>query len=248
MAAGVTCGHPGRDADERGGLTMMGASVRRRHAAWAGVAWLWPGWLGAQPREDKANGPPNVIDGAELVRALRHGGYVLYFRHGKTDLSTSDSDRTSLANCATQRILSAEGRQQMTDIGQQMRRLGIQVGTVLASPYCRTLDTAKLAWGRVSAEPELVHTVTADAATTQQRAAALSKLLATVPQAGTNSVLSGHTGNLLEATGIWPSPEGVAIVFKPDGRGASSYVATIPPTRWAAWAGELAPSASKPRR
>ena len=45
-------------------------------------------------------------------------------------------------------------------------------------------------------------------------------------------MLSGHTGNLQEATGIWPSPEGVAIVFKPDGRGASKYVATIDPARW----------------
>src|SRR5262245_27068796 len=227
---------------------MMGAGVRRRHAAGVGVAWLWPVWLAAQQREDKSNSPPNVIDGAELVQALRGGGHVLYFRHGKTDLTTSDSDRSSLAKCTTQRILSAEGRQQMTDIGQQMRRLGISVGTVLASPYCRTLDTAQLAFGRVTAEPQLLHTVTADAAITQQRAAALSKLLATVPQPGTNTVLSGHTGNLLEATGVWPSPEGVAIVFKPDGRGGSNYVATIPPTRWAQWVAEPARAASKPRR
>jgi phosphohistidine phosphatase SixA len=209
---------------------------------------LWPVWLAAQPAEDKSNSPPNVIDGAELISALRGGGYLVYFRHGKTDLSTSDSDRASLANCATQRILSAEGRQQMTDIGVQMRRLGIPVGSVLASPYCRTLDTARLAFGRVTVEPQLLHTVTADAATTQQRAVALSKLLAAVPQAGTNTVLSGHTGNLLEATGIWPSPEGVAIVFKPDARGGSRYVATIPPTRWAEWARESVRPASKPRR
>ncbi|HET7524673.1 MAG TPA: histidine phosphatase family protein [Burkholderiaceae bacterium] len=75
------------------------------------------------------------------------------FRHGKTDLSTTDADRGSLANCAAQRILSAQGRQQMTDIGQQVRRLGIPVGTVLASPYCRTLDTAKPAFGRVTSNP-----------------------------------------------------------------------------------------------
>ncbi|HEX6242802.1 MAG TPA: histidine phosphatase family protein, partial [Polyangiales bacterium] len=184
-------------------------------------------------REDKSNSPPNVIDGPELVQALRGGGHVLYFRHGKTDLSTRDSDRASLDNCTTQRVLSDEGRAQMTQIGQHVKRLRIPVGTVLASPYCRTLDTARLAFGRVTPEPELLHTVTADAATTQQRAAALTKLLAALPAAGTNTVLSGHTGNLQEATGIWPSPEGVAIVFKPDGRGASKYVATIDPTRWA---------------
>src|SRR4030095_12218649 len=97
-----------------------------------------------------------------------------------------------------------------------------------------TLDTARLAFGKVTAEPELSHTVTADAATTRRRAAALSKLLAAEPAPGTNTVLSGHTGNLQEATGIWPSPEGVAIVFKPDGKGASRYLATINHTRCAA--------------
>jgi phosphohistidine phosphatase SixA len=211
---------------------MTATGVRRRHAAWVVVSLVWSAVSLAQQREDKSNSPPNVIDGAELVEALRAGGHVLYFRHGKTDLSTRDADRASLDNCSTQRVLSEEGRQQMTQIGREFKRLRIPVGTVLASPYCRTLDTARLAFGKVVGEPELLHTVTADAATTQRRAAALSKLLAAQPQAGTNTVLSGHTGNLQEATGIWPSPEGVAIVFKPDGRGASRYLATIDPARW----------------
>jgi phosphohistidine phosphatase SixA len=211
---------------------MTSANVRGWQGVAAAAVLMWPACASPQA-EDKPNSPPNVIDGAELVEALRGGGHVLYFRHGKTDLSTNDSDRTSLANCATQRMLSQEGRQQMTDIGKQFQRLRIPVGAVLASPYCRTLDTAELAFGKVTAEPDLAHTVTADAAVTRQRADALLKLLATEPRPGTNTVLAGHTGNLQEATGIWPSPEGVAIVFKPDGRGASRYLATVGPTRWA---------------
>lgn len=211
---------------------MTSASVCRWRAVVAAALLLWSVCASPQP-EDKSNSPPNVIDGAELVEALRGGGYVLYFRHGATNMSTRDSDRTSLSNCATQRILSDEGRRQMTDIGKQFQRLRIPVGTVLASPYCRTIDTAKLAFGKVTIEPELEHTVTATEALTRQRAAALSKLLAAAPRAGTNTVLTGHTGNLQEATGIWPSPEGVAIVFKPDGKGASSYVATVGPSYWA---------------
>jgi len=202
----------------------------------------------AQQPEDKSNSPPNVIDGAELVQALRGGGHVLYFRHGITDLSTRDSDRTSLDNCATQRNLSEEGRKQMRDIGRHFQRLRIPVGNVLASPYCRTLETAKLAFGRVTAEPDLAHTVTADNATTRLRAGVLSKLLATPPIAGGNTVMAGHTGNLQEATGIWPSPEGVAIVFKPDGNGSSRYLATIPPTRWAEFGREGTASAPKAKR
>lgn len=211
---------------------MTSASVRGWPAAVAAIMLLWPAWASPQT-EDKSNSPPNVIDGLQLIEALRAGGYVLYFRHGTTNMATRDSDRTSLANCATQRILSDEGRRQMSDIGKQFQRLRIPVGTVLASPYCRTIDTAKLAFGTVTVEPELEHTVTATEALTRQRAAALFKLLATVPRAGTNTVLAGHTGNLQEATGVWPSPEGVAIVFKPDGKGASIYVATVGPSRWA---------------
>lgn len=223
---------------------MCEGSVRRWQAVVVAAVLLWPVWASPQ-KEDKSNSPPNVIDGAELVEALRGGGYVLYFRHGKTDLSTSDSDRTSLANCTTQRILSREGRQQMTDIGKQFQRLRIPVGSVLSSPYCRSIDTAKLAFGKVVVDRDLAHTVTADEAVTRQRAAALTKLLATAPSAGTNSVLSGHTGNLQEATGIWPSPEGVAIVFKPDGRGASDFVATIGPSRWAELAQAHPPAKGK---
>jgi hypothetical protein len=60
--------------------------------------------------------------------------------------------------------------------------------------------------------------------------------------------MAGHTGNLQEATGVWPSPEGVAIVFKPDGRGSSRYLATIPPTRWAEFGRVGAASAPKNKR
>ena len=226
---------------------MTSASVFGWQAVVAAAMMLWPACASPQT-EDKSNSPPNVIDGAQLVEALRAGGYVLYFRHGVTNMSTRDSDRTSLANCATQRILSDEGRRQMTDIGKQFQRLHIPVDTVLASPYCRTIDTAKLAFGKVTIEQELEHTVTATESLTRQRAAALSKLLAAEPRAGTNTVLAGHTGNLQEATGIWPSPEGVAIVFKPDGKGASSYVATVGPSNWAELArGQEQPTAKGKR-
>jgi len=183
--------------------------------------------------EDKSNSPPDTLDSAALVQALRGGGHVIYFRHGRTDLSTHDTDRANLANCATQRKLSEPGRQEMEQIGRLFAQMRIPTGVIQASPYCRAIDTVKLAFGRVTVEPDLEHTITADAATTQRRSAALARLLGTVPAAGTNTVLAGHTGNLQEATGIWPSPEGVAIVFKPDGQGRGRFVATVPPTRWA---------------
>lgn len=182
---------------------------------------------------DKYDPPPNVLEGRQLVEALRAGGYVIYFRHGITDHSIDDTDRENLANCATQRPLSEEGRQQMRGIGEAIKALGIRVSSVLSSPFCRTIDTAKLAFGRAEIIDDLRQGVDADEATAERRAQALRKMLATVPgEPGANTVLSGHTGNLQEATGIWPKPEGVAIVFRPGDDGKFTYIATILPAHW----------------
>lgn len=186
--------------------------------------------------------PPNVLSNQKLLEALRGGGYVIYFRHSITDLSTTDTDRDHLENCAAQRKLSGEGRRLMRNIGAAAKRLGIHVSKVLSSPYCRSIETAKLAFGRAEVTDDLVNTVTADEETVARKAQALKKLLSTPPAAGTNTVLSSHSGNLQEATGIWPKPEGVAIVFKPEGGGQFSYVARIEPAQWGRWAHQKSPS------
>ncbi len=203
------------------------------------VAWLMAGMIllplpgMAAEAADNYEPPPNVLEGRQLVDALRAGGYVIYLRHGITDLSIDDTDRDNLTNCATQRPLSAEGRQQMRGIGKAIKALGIRVSSVLSSPFCRTIDSAKLAFGRAEIVDDLRQGVDADEATAERRARALRKMLATAPgEPSTNTVLSGHTGNLQEATGIWPKPEGVAIVFKPGGDDKFTYVAVILPSHW----------------
>lgn len=183
--------------------------------------------------EDRSNTPPDTLDSPQLVQALRGGGLVLYMRHGRTDLATSDRDRRDLGRCELQRQLSDAGRLELRSIANSLRALAVPIGQVRASPYCRTLETARLAFGRVEPKAELTHTIDADSATAGQRAAALNRWLAAVPAAGTNDVLVGHTGNLLEASGLWPAPEGTTLVFRPDGQGAYRFLARIPPERWA---------------
>jgi len=223
-------------------------------AAWMRTRWLraWllalfiPLAVQAAENADKPDRPPDLLSPAELVQALRGGGYVLYFRHGITDHSTHDSDRNNLQNCATQRLLSEEGRAQMRDVGRAIGELGIRVSTVLSSPYCRSIDTATQAFGHMVVDADLKHTVTADEATAARQAQALRKLLATPPpEPGTNSVLSAHTANLQDATGIWPKPEGVAVVFQPVAGGGYRYIATIAPDRWQALLQTAAPVAPR---
>ena len=188
------------------------------------------------------NTPPPVLEGRDLVQALRDGGYVLYFRHGITDHQRNDVDRVDLSNCATQRPLSAEGRQQMREVGRAIKALGIHVSTVLSSPYCRCVDTAELAFGPAKVSDLLKHTVVADEQTVKLRAGALREMLGTVPPVpGTNTVIAGHTANLQDATGIWPKPEGVAIVFQPDGNGDFTFVARVPSGDWSRLALDYGP-------
>ena len=175
---------------------------------------------------------PNRLTNQELISALQKGGYILYFRHGITDHNTFDTDRENLSNCARQRLLSKEGRQQMHRVGLSIRQLRINIDAVESSPYCRSIDTAVLAFGRMKINNILRHTVTADEKTALEQAQALRKRLSQVPTPGFNDVLSSHTANLQEAVGIWPKPEGIAVIFKPDGNGSFMYIATVLPALW----------------
>ena len=74
---------------------------------------------------------------------------MLVIRHAATDYSKLDEEPVDLADCRTQRNLSAQGRSDARGIGRGVRRLKARVGKVLASPFCRTRDTARLAFSRL---------------------------------------------------------------------------------------------------
>ena len=57
--------------------------------------------------------------------------------------------------CSTQRNLSEQGRRDARAIGAAFRKRGIPLGPVLSSRWCRCLDTARLAFGRVEQAPML---------------------------------------------------------------------------------------------
>src|SRR6516165_8616678 len=78
----------------------------------------------------------------ELLAALRHGGYVLYFRHAATDFSQNDEKMKRFEDCADQRNLIDRGRDDARAAGAAIRELNIPVERVLASPFCRTVETA----------------------------------------------------------------------------------------------------------
>src|SRR6266850_1905135 len=83
-----------------------------------------------------------------LLAKLRQGGYVLFLRHTSTDFSQNDQKMTSYEDCPTQRNLTDKGRDEARALGAAIKRLEIPIGTVYASPFCRTQETARLAFGR----------------------------------------------------------------------------------------------------
>src|SRR5687768_16334248 len=92
---------------------------------------------------------------AQLLAELKRGGYVLYFRHTSTDFSQDDSKSRGYDDCANQRNLTDRGRDEARAIGAAIRALGIPIGKVVASPPCRSMETARLAFGRAEALNEL---------------------------------------------------------------------------------------------
>jgi len=186
-----------------------------------------PGMLLAQ-----AKSPDTVRDLQALMSALQKGGYVIYLRHAATEHTRIDSDRENLSTCERQRNLSAEGREQARTIGKAFTAFGIKVTQVLTSPYCRCIDTGRLAFGEATVEEALGFAISKDAAETKRLAAVLRKLLGTQPPAGANIVLVSHSANLKEATGIWPKSEGDAHIFQPHADGEFVHIGKVLVEEW----------------
>jgi broad specificity phosphatase PhoE len=166
------------------------------------------------------------------VRRLRQGGYVVALRHAATDPTATDMT-ADLRDCSLQRNLNAEGRRQARAIGSAFRRLEIPVGRVLASPFCRTRDTARLAFGRVRPSRALLSAdfFGGDDAAARRRGG-LRRLLALPPRRGTNTVLVSHEAAIDAATGVTVD-EGEAVIVAP-GRGSRRFqiVTTVEADAW----------------
>ena len=179
---------------------------------------------------------PTLSDEA-LVQALREGGFNIYFRHAATDWSQSDevSKAGDWSSCDSSRMrqLSAEGRQTSSNIGDAIRALGLPVGKVMASPYCRTVETAELMrLGAVEATTDVINLRVASYFGGRGVIIGNAQVrLSTKPAAGTNTVIVAHGNVAQAATPVYPG-EGEAVIFKPDGAGEFRYIARIAPDDW----------------
>jgi virginiamycin B lyase len=194
-----------------------------------------------RPREADSRGDSRS---APLADRLRHGGYVLAFRHAATDFSMTDSTRDP-RDCSRQRNLTAEGRRQARSIGRAFRRLRIPVGRVLASPFCRTRETATLAFGRAVTSRTLLSAEFFERERIGERQPArLRQMLASPPRGATNTILVSHNFAIADATGE-SLAEGEAVLVTPGvGRRGFEVVSRLEAGEWA----RLSRTAGRPPR
>jgi len=165
-----------------------------------------------------------------LLAALKAGGLILYFRHTSTDFGQNDEQMTGFEDCARQRNLTDRGRDEARVIGVAIKRLGLPVGDVLASPFCRTMETARLIFGRAVSTPAVRGGPASGVA--PERYAGLRQLLSSPPPSGTDLAIVSH-GNPFRAVTDEPYlAEGEAAVIRPLGAAGFRIVARIPKDGW----------------
>lgn len=190
--------------DRRAALGLLGAG---------GALLAWPA-LAADPA---------------VLAALRAGGVVAAFRHALAP-GTFDPPEFKLGDCSTQRNLNDEGRAQARRLGEWFRAQGMKPAAVRSSPWCRCVDTARLAFGdsEVQAWPALGSPRHSQLSEGEQ-VAALRRALAAVP-AGRFEVWVSHQFTLSALVGqSTGSGEGLLLRAASDG-GTPQLIGRLPPT------------------
>lgn len=147
---------------------------------------------------------------------LRNGGQIVFLAHANAP-GAGDPANFDVDNCRTQRNLSDRGRQQARRIGALFAARAEPVEEVYASRYCRTLDTARLAFG-TDAEPlAALDEPSTDDAVNEAAQEAVIALIRDYSGSG-NLVLVTHPATVQEMVGV-RAREGEAVIVAPEGDG-----------------------------
>jgi phosphohistidine phosphatase SixA len=169
---------------------------------------------------------------ADPQTALRQGGHVIYLRHARSTMQPEPAIQ-DLADCSWQRNLSEEGRAQASELGERVRSLGLPVGEVLSSAFCRARDTAQLVLGRHQLWEPLTYHSTQTAEQHAANVAAIRTRIGETPAGGRDLWLVSHQNGLRDAAGISLS-EGEAAILQPLGDGEVRLL-------WRLWPAGLRP-------
>ncbi|MEK8044790.1 histidine phosphatase family protein [Ideonella margarita] len=137
---------------------------------------------------------------------------VVLMRHALAP-GGGDPAEFKLDDCNTQRNLSQEGREQAQRIGRAFAERGVKVGAVWSSQWCRTRETADLAFpGQRQDQPTFNSFFGSPASEEAQTRAALAQLQ-TWRGPGVLVVIT-HQVNITALTGVVPE-SGSGVVLQP---------------------------------
>jgi phosphohistidine phosphatase SixA len=154
-------------------------------------------------------------------------------RHGATHRKgiSRDQKQIDFSRCETQRNLSDEGIIQVNKIGKSFESLQIPVSSVHSSPYCRTKATAQAVFGHYQVDEKLAFSMAKEEKESIELGQYLYNAMLQANTSKGNAVFVGHTANLKDGLGVWPKPEGVAVIFQTQD-GKVVYKGMIKPTDW----------------
>ena len=157
---------------------------------------------------------------------LQQGGYVVLMRHTTAE-QTGDPLVLKINDCSVQRNLSKKGQGEAEVIGQAFRNRSIPVVEVLSSRYCRTQETAELAFGRVTQWQPLDLLFALPEQDRDARTEIVAKSIGAFAGEG-NLIMITHRPNIDALTLELVEPGGF-LVLEPDHEGSFDIVGYLAP-------------------
>jgi broad specificity phosphatase PhoE len=154
---------------------------------------------------------PGPSSASEAVwRRLEGGGHVILVRHAITTPGVGDPAGMRLDDCSTQRNLTDQGRRDARRLGEAVRARGVPIERVLSSPWCRCLETARLAFGAAEVWAPLGNLF----GRPERREPQVRDMRALVGQrrSGGNLVLVSHGSTISALTGVSPDTAEMVVV------------------------------------
>ena len=148
---------------------------------------------------------------------LRDGEHVVLLRHAMAP-GAAEPTNFDIEKCSTQRNLSERGKQQARKIGALFAARAAPIERVLSSRYCRTMETARLAFEDDIVEPfDALDPISKDEQARKAQIEAIMKEIRDFSGSG-NLVLVTHLETINALTGA-SAREGEAVIVRAQGEG-----------------------------
>lgn len=161
------------------------------------------------------------------IKAMSPGGHAIVMRHAKVSGHSKALVLDPDGNCANEDNLSDEGRAQAQRLKAMLDKAGVKFEAVLTSPFCRARDTAQLAFGKASVDPNLTALEIGTREQAQARTRQMTERLDRHAGKG-NIALVTHRPNI-DALTMELVEEGEALVAKIQPGGTLEVVGRIKP-------------------